>query len=730
MAARPTPGRDAAGGARSRVGGPARRGRPATSPVPPPSLMDILADTVPDYIYFKDREGRYLRINRALADLYGLGDPAEAVGKTDRDFYPAEEAERFRRDELEILRTGTPVVAREERGTHRDGRVAWVATTKMPIRDPGGAIVGIFGISHDITRLKETERALAEKLRLLDTLMDAIPDHIYFKDLQSRFTLVNRAQAAHFRASGPDALIGKTDADYFTPEHAEQALRDEQEVIRTGRPIVAQEEKETLPDGTVHWVSTTKVPLRDPSGAVVGTFGISRDITDRKRAEEQLVRMAFNDPLTGLPNRALLMDRLGHRLGRARRRPGGPFAVLFLDLDRFKGVNDSLGHEAGDALLVAAARRLEACLRPGDTVARLGGDEFTILLEEIAGPGDALRIAERIQQAMAAAIPVGGTEVFTTASVGIAFGPGEYASAEEILRDADLAMYRAKANGRARYEVFDKSMHEQAVTLLHRETELRRALERGELRVVYQPIVALDDRRILGFEALVRWQHPREGLLAPDAFLAVAEETGLIGPIGFWVIREACTQLRVWQARFPADPRLRMHVNVSNRQLLQKGFVEQLRWTLETIGLDPRDLTLEVTEGAILENIKSTAAVLSQVRALSVQLHVENFGPDGSCFAPLHRIPAGAMKVDRAFVSRLQAASGEEAEIVRTVIRLARSLGMTVSAEGVETEEQLALVRALDCGSAQGFLFSEPLAPEAAEALLARGPRIDERLSS
>ncbi len=387
-------------------------------------LMDTLADTVPDYIYFKDREGRYLRINRALAALYGLDDPAKAVGKSDRDFYPAEEAERFRRDELEILRTGTPVVAREERGTHRDGRVAWVATTKMPIRDPEGAIVGVFGISHDITRLKAAEAALAEKLYLLNTLMDTIPDHIYFKDLQSRFTLCNRAHAARFNLPDPALMLGKSDADFFTPEHADPALADEREVMRTGRPIVGKEEKETFPDGAVHWVSTSKAPLRDPSGAIVGTFGISRDITDRKRAEEQLVRMAFNDPLTGLANRALFMDRLGHRLGRARRRPGGPFAVLFLDLDRFKGVNDSLGHEAGDALLAAAARRLEACLRPGDTVARLGGDEFTILLEEIGGPGDALRVAERIQQAMASAIPLAGTEVFTSASVGIAFGPG------------------------------------------------------------------------------------------------------------------------------------------------------------------------------------------------------------------------------------------------------------------------------------------------------------------
>ena len=713
-------------GTRRETGTPATHGseKPRAHgvvPLRPEELLDTLMETSPAFIYFKDTEGRFLRINQVLATLYGLKDPADAVGKTDADFYPKEDAARFHRDEQKVIRTGRPIVAKEERGRYPDGRIVWNSTTKMPIRARNGRIVGTFGISHDITALKAAEGALAEQAALFTTLMDNIPDAIYFKDTKSRFIRFSRGGALRHGLADPAAAVGRTDFDLFTPEHAEPAFRDEQAVMRTGEPIVAKEEKETFPDGRVRWVSTTKLPLRDRDGSIIGTCGISRDITDLKQAEERLAYQAFYDTLSGLPNRALFADRLEHLFKRAHRAGSPPFAVLYLDLDRFKGVNDSLGHHAGDQMLLAIAKRLETCMRPGDTVARLGGDEFTVLLEEIRDTSDAIRVAERVQSAVAAPIDLGGVEVFTTVSIGIAVGAGAYAKPEEVLRDADTAMYRAKALGKGRYEIFDAAMHERAVTLLRTESELRRALERNELAVYYLPLVTVADGRVLGFEALVRWRHPQRGLLAPAEFLALAEETGLIVPIGCAVLREACRRTAEWQRRYPATPPLRVSVNLSSRQLLHKEFPETLRQILTETGLNPASLTLDVTENTILDNVCAVATTLSQLRALSVQLHIDDFGTGYSSLGQFREMRVDTLKMDKTFVQAMQKNS-EQAEIVRTIVTLAQKIGLNVMAEGVETAEQLADVRGLKCASAQGFYFSEPLDADAAERCLAKGP--------
>src|SRR4029079_10189193 len=341
---------------------------------------------------------------------------------------------------------------------------------------------------------------LADEIFLLATLMDNVPDSIYFKDRHSRFTRINRYAAERFGVDDPALAVGRTDFDFFSEEHAAKALRDEQEIIRTGRPLVNVEEKETRADGDVRWISTTKLPLRDRHGKIVGTFGISRDITERKQAEEQLQHRAFYDPLTDLPNRALFIDRLQHLFHRARRVLGNPlFAVLYLDLDRIKSINDSLGHQAGDELLVGTARRLERCLRPGDTLARLGGDEFTVLLDNITCEADATGVADRIHEELAAPLDVRGYEMFTSVSVGIALSSVGYDRPEDMLRDADTAMYRAKAGGRARHQVFAGDMPQRAVSSLRLETDLRRALERHEIVPHYQPIVNLDDGTVVGF---------------------------------------------------------------------------------------------------------------------------------------------------------------------------------------------------------------------------------------
>jgi diguanylate cyclase (GGDEF)-like protein/PAS domain S-box-containing protein len=566
-------------------------------------------------------------------------------------------------------------------------------------------------------------RPLATKSEefLLETLMDNVPDSIYFKDRDSRFTRINRYAAERFGLGDPALAVGQTDFDFFTSEHAEQAYRDEQEIIRTGLPLVNVEEKETSADGSVRWVSTTKLPLRDSSGNVIGTCGISRDITQRKHFEEQLERQAFFDPLTGLPNRALFMNRLQHLFHRARRAPAPLlFAVMYFDLDRFKGINDGLGHLAGDHLLVEIARRLERHMRPSDTLARLGGDEFTVLLEDITSEADATRVAERIHQELSTPFVLEGHEVFTSVSLGIALSSTGYGKPEDMLRDADTAMYRAKAAGRARHQIFDADMHERAAALLRLETDLRHALERGELMAYYQPIIDLDSRQLLGFEALARWRHPERGLVPPDVFIPVAEEAGLVGVIGEWMLTEACRQMKTWQDRHPRNPPLRISVNVSTRQITQTGIADQVARILRTTGLDATSLTLEITESALMQNLKAGAGVIQRLHDMSVRLHVDDFGIGYSSLSYLQNFPVDTLKVDRSFISRMDG-TPKQAAIVRAIVSLAHNLGMDVIAEGVETLAQADALRALHCSSAQGYLFSMPLPANEAERLIVQG---------
>ena len=699
-----------------------KAGRPAALPA---ESHSTLLRNIPQKLYCTDLRGRVIYANRQYCRA--VGRPLkEILGKTAYDFFPKDLADKYTRDDRRVIRTGR-ALAVEEINKPPGQAATHVRVVKVPLRDPRGRIIGVQGIYWDVSeqrqtaaQLQETEQRLAEQSYFLATLMDTTADYIYFKDARSRFILNSRAHARLLGLDDPAQAVGRTDFDFFPREQAEQFLRDEQRIIRTGRSIVGKEEQARSRGGDVVWVSTSKMPLRDAKGSIVGTLGVSRDITDRKRAEETLHQRAFYDPLTGLPNRALFMDRLAHLFRRTERRPEAVFAVLFLDLDRFKAVNDSLGHQAGDALLVATAKRLELCVRPGDTVARLGGDEFTVLLEEVRNVSDAVRVADRIHAAFLIPMRVAETEIFTTTSIGIALSTGEYSRPEDILRDADTAMYGAKAHGRARYEVFDKSMHDRAVMLLETETGLRRALERNELRVYYHPIVRIADRRILGFGALVRWQHPQRGLLLPDQFITAAEEVNLMGAVGLWVLQEACRQTRDWQLRYPSDPPRRVSVNVSSWQLHQKGFLQQVRWTLERTGLAPRCLTLEVTEQTLVENLKKTAAVLAQLRSMAVQVHIDNFGTGHSLLQDLRQHPADVVKVDRSLM-KMVGTDEVHAEVLRTIVRLAQSVGLRVTAEGVETKEQLDQLRDLECGTAQGFLSSQPLDAAAAEALLAKG---------
>ncbi|MEK6588850.1 MAG: EAL domain-containing protein, partial [Chloroflexota bacterium] len=391
--------------------------------------------------------------------------------------------------------------------------------------------------------------------------------------------------------------------------------------------------------------------------------------------------------------------------------------VLFLDLDRFKVVNDSLGHITGDQLLIGVARRLEHCLREVDTVARLGGDEFVVLLEDIEDVGHATATAERIQEQLLETFRLDDNEVFTTVSIGIAVSKTGYDRAQDIIRDADIAMYRAKSLGKARYELFDETMHGRAVELLQLETDLRRAVDRDEFRLHYQPIVSLLSGQVVGFEALIRWMHPERGLTFPAAFIPLAEETGLSIPIGEWVMREACAQLKSWKDALPADSELWMSVNLSSRQLTQPGLIQIVEECLRNANLDPSSLHLEVTEGVIMAEPEAATSMLVGLRALGVKLPIDDFGTGYSSLAYLHRFPISSLKIDRSFVKRV-AAGGEDEVIVRTIVTLAHNLGMDVIAEGVETAAQLERLKALGCEFGQGFYFSRAVPAEEAAALL------------
>jgi len=422
--------------------------------------------------------------------------------------------------------------------------------------------------------------------------------------------------------------------------------------------------------------------------------------------------------LTGLPNRALFIDHLRLSVNHCRRRKNYLFAILFIDLDRFKVINDSLGHMAGDELLIGIARRLEVCLREGDTIARLGGDEFTILLDGISDNRDALRVAERVQEVLAQPFAHAGRELFVSASVGIKYSGNGDEQPEDLLRDADTAMYCAKALGKAQYKVFDAKMHANALTCLQIESDLRRAIEREEFTVNYQPIVSLQSGRLCGFEALVRWHHPERGLISPVEFIPVAEESGFIIQIDRWVLKQACAQMRRWHDVLPTTRRMKISVNLSCKQFMQPTIVAQILETLEETGLAANYLKLEITESVMMESGDYAMGVLQQLSAAGIELSLDDFGTGYSSLSYIHRFPVTALKIDRSFITRID--GDQNGEIVRAVVTLARNLGLEVVAEGIETVGQLDQLKALGCEQGQGFYFSAPVDERLATALIQR----------
>ena len=661
-------------------------------------------------------DGRFITVNPALSRILGYASPEELLELApDRTRWFYLEPERSAAFRTAIDEQGV-VQGFESRMRRKDGKVIWISENARVLRDRDGRLVGYEGTLVEISARKEAEEALRLSEERYALAAQGAHDALWDWDVaEDRFF----ASARWKEMIGLDAgEVGVRPSDWLSrvhPEDRKPVLRQIRDHLDGNTGSLELEFRLQHRDGSYRWMLMRGAAVRDSTGKATRVAGSQSDITSRKLAEEKLRHDAFHDALTGLANRALFIDHLGQALARFKHR-GAQFSVLFIDLDRFKVVNDSLGHMAGDELLVAVARRLERCARPGDTVARLGGDEFCVLLEDLPDPGEAARVAERIQAQLRLPVELSAQEVFVTPSIGIAHARSSYASPVEILRDADTAMYRAKEQGRGGQAEFDPSMHATAVALLQLESGLRRALDRNELVLHYQPVVSLASGRIAGFEALCHWNHPQRGLLRPLEFVPLAEETGLVVPLGAWVLREACLRTQRWQERFP-QARLTVAVNLSARQLAQLDLVETIARVLEETRLPPSSLRLEITESVLIENEGRAAQLMGALRALGVSLDLDDFGTGYSSLSYLHDFRIDTLKIDRSF---LQRARTQGWEIVRAIVSLARALGLTLIAEGVETADQLAHLRTLEVELGQGYLFSRPLPEGELEALLAR----------
>ena len=690
-------------------------GKPLSiTPSEPEHKYRTFFENASEGIYQSTPDGSIVNANPALARILGYDSPEEVLASrlniASRIYVRAEQ----RIELLRRLEEHGQYINQEFQVFRRDGTTIWVCDSSRAVKDERGRTLYYQGSLQDITGRKRAEEALLRSEEKYRLLVDMSQDGVFLSQA-GKFVYVNRAFALMLGYDSEEMLgmslstvIAEADAN-LTEQIASDAV-DPHAMDRHEMHLRAKSDKRRVTTS----VTVSRISWRGRP-AIMGT---ARDVTERKKAEQDLVHSAYHDALTGLPNRGFFMDRLRQALGTGSTSDSGKFALLFLDLDRFKLINDSLGHSFGDRLLVAITKRLRTCLRPADLMARYGGDEFTILLEHLQNLDEATAVADRIHEELARAFNVGGRDVFSTASIGIVSNAPHYRHPDELLRDADTAMYRAKAAGKAGYVVFDEAMHQHVKANLKLETELRHALQRNEFRVYFQPVMDLASGRLTGFEALVRWAHPERGLVAPEQFLTVAEETGLIIPLGWWVMETACAQLSQWRKRHKhLDDHVTVSVNIANRQFAHWVLPQRVARVLDMTGIPAKNLCLEITETVFMDNPELAAETIGRLRTIGVNLQMDDFGTGYSSLSALRTFKLDTLKIDRSFIAGIEKNRSDRA-IVRTITVLAADLGMDVVAEGIETARQLELLRALGCRRGQGYYFSKPFAVTEADRYL------------
>ena len=693
-------------------------------------LVESVLNSLPGIFYVFNLEGRMVRWNRAFERVSGYSADELAQMKP-MSFFEPQERPHAAAEVAKLLKQG------ETSGTlsfrRKDGTTVPHLFTGRRLETPNGTY--LLGMALDITEQLEVERKLRENEEKFRQFAEHVEDVFWMTDAAG--TQVIYVNPAFEKLWGYSAeSLYRNPKKFMESVHPDDRARVAAAFPKQVAGDYDVEYRLVHSDGTLRWIHDRAFPVTDAAGEVTRIVGIAENITRRKQSEEtlsalnerlnertveleqvnrQLAHDAFHDALTGLPNRVLFTQRLTQAVKRRQVEPGGGYAVLFLDFDRFKVINDSLGHATGDALLVEAARRLRASVRAADTVARLGGDEFTVLLKHTTSAAEATYIVEKIQATLAEPYLLDGHELTLSASIGVVVAERDHLAAGDVLRDADIAMYRAKAQGKATYQLFDAPMREQAAALLTLESDLRRALKQQEFEVHYQPIFELNSRQVTGFEALVRRRHPERGLISPAEFIPIAEDTGLIVELDRWVLAEACQQVRRWQ-QDTGQP-LSLSVNVSSKAFERDDLVASVENTLSASGFPAEQLHLEITESLLVSDTPHIYERLAELRNLGIALHIDDFGTGYSSLSYLERFSAHTLKIDRAFIDKMLQ-SAESDALVKTIITLAHTFGMKVVAEGVETEAQLGHLKTLACDYIQGYLLGRPLAPEVAAAFL------------
>lgn len=665
-----------------------------------------------DILIVVDPDGTVRFANPSMVRTLGLA-PDELVGTQLLEILHPEDHEVVTQAMIGVLETPAQPHPVEMRARHDDGTYRWIEGSIQNLIDHPD-VGGILGNGRDVTDRRLAEEALRASEERFRSLAASSPSAIFELDASGRVTYANDRWAD---IAGEEPVLHTPAWTVVHPDDFDELERSWQ--AHGARDGLEVQLRIRRPDGTHRWVQVRTQPVHAEGGGVEGHVGTIHDVTDIQRYQEELARQALHDPLTGLPNRVLLLDRLDHALHRAIA-GSSQLALLFVDLDRFKVVNDSLGHQVGDELLMTVAKRLVHTVRPGDLVTRFGGDEFVILCEDVAGHDDVVALASRLRAAVGGVAELGDSQVHVSVSIGVVLSDGQNEPGD-LLRDADAAMYAAKSRGRDRSEVFDHALRQAAIERLSTEQALRVGLARQEFVLRFQPIVSLADGTIVGAEALLRWDHPEEGMLEPARFLGVAEESGLLQPIGVWVLREACRQAMRWPAG-PTGTSPAVYVNLSSSQFADARLLEEVVAVLAETGLEPERLHLEVTEGTVMAGADEAAAVLAELRRIGLRVAIDDFGTGYSSLSYLTQLPVDLLKVDQSFVAGIGGSRGDS-EVIAAVIALAHTLGLAAVAEGVETTEQLAALRRLGCDAAQGFLFSHPVPDDELRALLA-GPAL------